>query len=54
MDDYLSNYTNCISHKLCGAGNGGFFLCFFPIDNPPTDSRFIKMNISNKGIERVI
>ena len=54
MDDYLSSYPKCISHKLCGAGNGGFFLCFFPIDSPPTDSRFIKMNISNKGIERVI
>jgi len=54
MDEYLSSYSNCISHKLCGAGNGGFFLCFFPADKPPTDSRFFELELSNSGVESVL
>jgi D-glycero-alpha-D-manno-heptose-7-phosphate kinase len=54
MDNYLSSYPNCISHKLCGAGNGGFFLCFFPHDKPPTDSRFFKLDLSTGGVESVL
>ena len=54
MDEYLKNYPNCISHKLCGAGNGGFFLCFFPNDKLPTDNRFIKLTLSTTGVQRVI
>jgi D-glycero-alpha-D-manno-heptose-7-phosphate kinase len=54
MDEYLKNYPNCLSHKLCGAGNGGFFLCFFPNDKLPTDSRFFKLTLSTTGVQRVI
>jgi D-glycero-alpha-D-manno-heptose-7-phosphate kinase len=54
MDNYLSTYPNCITHKLCGAGNGGFFLCFFPSDKPPLDSKFFKLTLSNTGVQRVI
>jgi galactokinase/mevalonate kinase-like predicted kinase len=54
MDEYLKNYPNCLSHKLCGAGNGGFFLCFFPNDKLPTDSRFFKLTLSTSGVQRVI
>jgi len=54
MDEYLKNYPNCISHKLCGAGNGGFFLCFFPNDKLPTDTRFFKLTLSTTGVQRVI
>lgn len=54
LDEYLSNYPNCIAHKLCGAGNGGFFLCFFPKDRQPNDDRFFKLQLSTTGVERVV
>ena len=28
LDKYLSENKSVIAHKLCGAGNGGFFLIF--------------------------
>jgi galactokinase/mevalonate kinase-like predicted kinase len=28
LDDYISNDKNVLSHKLLGAGNGGYFLIF--------------------------
>ena len=28
IDEILNNNESVISHKLCGAGNGGFFLTF--------------------------
>lgn len=54
LDEYLDKYPGCIAHKLCGAGNGGFFLCFFESKNAPTNHQFIKVELSNNGIERVI
>lgn len=54
MDEYLKSYPNCVSHKLCGAGNGGFFLCFFPSDKLPTDSRFFKLTLSTTGVQRIV
>lgn len=54
MDEYLKTYPNCVSHKLCGAGNGGFFLCFFPSDKLPTDSRFFKLTLSTTGVQRIV
>ena len=29
MDEELNGNDTVLSHKLCGAGNGGFFLTFF-------------------------
>lgn len=54
LDDYLDKYSGCMAHKLCGAGNGGFFLCFFDRNKLPTDNRFFKVELSNSGVERVI
>lgn len=54
MDEFLCSYPNCISHKLCGAGNGGFFLCFFPSERPPEDSRFFEVKLHNNGVERIL
>lgn len=54
LDDYLSNYPGCVSHKLCGAGNGGFFLCFFYKEKTPSDERFFKVELSHSGVERVV
>lgn len=53
LDDYLSSYPGCVSHKLCGAGNGGFFLCFFE-KNTLANQRFFKLKLSIKGVERVV
>lgn len=43
----------CSAHKLCGAGNGGFFLCFFEkhIEIP---SNFYKLELTNTGVTRVL
>lgn len=54
LDEYLKNYPGCVSHKLCGAGNGGFFLCFFEKYKQPVDSKFFKIELSHTGVERVI
>lgn len=54
LDEYLDKYPGCVSHKLCGAGNGGFFLCFFEKHKTPLSERFFKVELSNTGIERVI
>ena len=54
MDEWLSSLKGCVAHKLCGAGNGGFFMCFFEKGNDPTDSRFYKVNLSPHGVRRLI
>lgn len=54
LNNYLENYPHCIAHKLCGAGNGGFFLCFFEQTKLPTESMFFRISLSNTGVKRVI
>jgi D-glycero-alpha-D-manno-heptose-7-phosphate kinase len=54
LDAWLDKYPGCVAHKLCGAGNGGFFLCFFEKNRLPIDGNFFKVTLSNTGVERVI
>lgn len=54
LDEYLDKYPGCIAHKLCGAGNGGFFLTFFDFKKLPENNNFIKVELSNSGLERLI
>jgi D-glycero-alpha-D-manno-heptose-7-phosphate kinase len=54
LDEYLEKYPGCVSHKLCGAGNGGFFLCFFESNKTPLSDRFFKVELSHTGVTRVI
>jgi D-glycero-alpha-D-manno-heptose-7-phosphate kinase len=54
LDEYLDKYPGCVAHKLCGAGNGGFFLAFFEAQNLPTHHKFIKVELSNSGIEKIL
>ena len=54
LDEYLETYPGCVAHKLCGAGNGGFFLCFFETKRPPNNHTFVKMELNNNGIERIV
>lgn len=54
LDEWLDKYPGCVAHKLCGAGNGGFFLCFFDRNNLPKENNFFKVELSHSGVERVI
>lgn len=54
LDNYLESYPGCVAHKLCGAGNGGFFLCFFETSANTLNQKFVKVSLSNSGMERVI
>lgn len=53
LDNYIGNIDGCVSHKLCGAGNGGFFLSFFK-KGVVVPVGFHKIELSANGIERVI
>jgi D-glycero-alpha-D-manno-heptose-7-phosphate kinase len=48
IDDHLSENKNILSHKLCGAGAGGFFLAF--TKDKATSDKFIPISISEDGI----
>lgn len=51
MDKSLEESDSVIAHKLCGAGNGGFFLVFSKKNdlNIPFDS--VKINVSPNGVK---
>ena len=51
IDDYLSRDESVNAHRLCGAGNGGFFLVF--AQDKVEDDRFIPINISEEGIKDI-
>lgn len=53
MDCWLSSLDGCVSHKLCGAGSGGFFLCFFEKGKIP-DDRFYRVGLSSHGTRRLV
>ena len=50
MDNTLLNNDTVIAHKLCGAGNGGFFLTFSKKGqlNIPFDC--VKIDVETKGV----
>ena len=50
MDNELFENKSVIAHKLCGAGNGGFFLTFSRKDmlNIPFDC--VKINVETTGV----
>jgi D-glycero-alpha-D-manno-heptose-7-phosphate kinase len=50
MDYFFDKNSNIISHKLCGAGNGGFFLIISekrPLQIPYS---YVKINVSTSGV----
>jgi len=53
LDNHLSKMDGCVAHKLCGAGNGGFFLTFF---NKGTEvsQEFHKIEPTINGLRRII
>lgn len=51
IDDYLLNSPTVIAHKLCGAGNGGFFLVFSEKNKLTLPYSSIKINVSSDGVK---
>lgn len=51
IDEYLSNDPLVISHKLCGAGNGGFFLTFSEKGKLTLPYSSVKINVSSDGVK---
>jgi len=54
IDAQLAIDRNCLAYKLCGAGNGGFFLAFYKKNIKPNFQNAKKIHLSNTGLERVL
>ena len=54
MDDELENAPSVLCHKLCGAGNGGFFL-FFKLKNKSMKipDGAIRINVDYSGVKAI-
>lgn len=50
IDNYLENDKNVLSHKLCGAGNGGFFLTFSEKGTLNIPYESVKIDVSTDGV----
>lgn len=50
LDKYFLENESVISHKLCGAGNGGFFLLFSKKDKLKINQRSVKINVESNGV----
>ena len=51
IDQYLLNDPLVVAHKLCGAGNGGFFLTFSKKDSLTIPYSSVKINVSPDGVK---
>ena len=43
------NHPDVLAHRLCGAGNGGFFLIFSKKEYVNIDNKALKITIDNTG-----
>lgn len=50
LDDYLTKNTSVVAHKLCGAGNGGFFLVFSDKNGLNISHEHVKINVTSSGV----
>ena len=50
IDKVLSNNKDVIAHKLCGAGNGGFFLVFSKPNTLKIPYKSIKIDVESSGV----
>jgi len=50
IDKILNENNTVLAHKLCGAGNGGFFLVFSHKDNLEVPYKSIKINVNPSGV----
>ena len=49
IDKDLSSNSNVLAHRLCGAGNGGFYLVFTKKNEGNFKKNTIQVNIDNEG-----
>lgn len=54
IDDTLEKNESVLAHKLCGAGNGGFFLVFSKKNNFNIELPYVKINNCVSGVTGVI
>ena len=50
MDDNLKENQTVVAHKLCGAGNGGFFLTFSKKDTLKVPYHCVKIGVEPNGV----
>ena len=50
MDEKLLNESTVLGHKLCGAGNGGFFLTISQKDSLVLPYSSVKVGIDEEGV----
>ena len=50
MDYVLENNETVCAHKLCGAGNGGFFLTFSEKDKLNIPFECVKIEVEPNGV----
>ena len=50
MDELISNNKTVIAHKLCGAGNGGFFLVFSERNKLKLSFKKVKISVDTHGV----
>lgn len=50
MDEQLNENKTVLAHKLCGAGNGGFFLVFSEKNSLTIPYKSVKINIEPNGV----
>jgi len=50
IDEELTYNDTVLSHKLCGAGNGGFFLTFSKPNTLKISHKSIKINVESNGV----
>jgi len=50
LDDELSHNQHVLAHKLCGAGNGGFFLTFAQKNELTLPKNAVKIKVVTEGV----
>lgn len=50
IDEKLNKNETVLAHKLCGAGNGGFFLVFSKSDTLNIPYKSVKINVVSSGV----
>lgn len=53
IDEQIPKIKGYVSHKLCGAGNGGFFLCFVE-KNVEVPKNYFKLSLATMGVSRIL
>ena len=53
LDNELSDNKDIYAHRLCGAGDGGFYLAFTSKTFEPPKN-YIKIDIVNEGVKSVL